>query len=35
MFSKGSARTIGVCFDFQKFPEVPVDPWDVVVDEVI
>ena len=35
LFSKGSARTIGVCFDFQKFPEVPVDPWDVVVDEVI
>lgn len=28
-------RTIGVCFDFQKVNEVPVDAFDVKVDEVI
>lgn len=26
---------IGVCFDFQKLPEVPVDAFDIPVDEVI
>jgi 5-formyltetrahydrofolate cyclo-ligase len=26
---------IGVCFDFQKVPEVPCDPFDIAVDEVI
>lgn len=29
------ARTIGVCFDFQKVDEVPVDAFDVTVNEVI
>ncbi len=28
-------QTIGVCFDFQKVPEVPVDTFDRSVDEVI
>lgn len=28
-------RLIGVCFDFQKVPEVPVDPYDVPVDLVV
>lgn len=28
-------RTIGVCFDFQKVPEVPIGPTDIPVDEVI
>jgi len=27
--------TIGVCFDFQKVPEVPTDDYDIPVDEVI
>jgi 5-formyltetrahydrofolate cyclo-ligase len=26
---------IGVCFDFQKVPEVPVDEFDIPVDEVV
>lgn len=30
-----SAKTIGVCFDFQKVAEVPVDEYDIPVDEVI
>ena len=29
------ARTIGVCFDFQKVDEVPVDAFDVTIDEVV
>ena len=28
-------RTIGVCFDFQKVDEVPVDTYDMPVDEVV
>lgn len=28
-------RTIGVCFDFQKVSKVPVDAYDIAVDEVI
>ena len=35
MGSHPSVRTIGVCFDFQKVPEVPVDEYDMPVDEVI
>ena len=27
--------TLGVCFDFQKVDEVPVDAYDIPVDEVI
>lgn len=30
-----SGKTIGVCFDFQKVAEVPVDEYDIPVDEVI
>ena len=30
-----SFHTIGVCFDFQKVPEVPVDEYDIPVDEVV
>ena len=30
-----SCYTIGVCFDFQKVEEVPVDEYDISVDEVI
>ena len=30
-----SVRTVGVCFDFQKVSEVPVDAYDIPVDEVI
>ena len=29
------AHTIGVCFDFQKVDEVPVDAFDITIDEVI
>ena len=29
------ARTIGVCFDFQKVDEVPVDAFDITIDEVV
>jgi 5-formyltetrahydrofolate cyclo-ligase len=29
------SELIGVCFDFQKVPEVPVDEYDIPVDEVI
>lgn len=29
------AYKIGICFDFQKWSEVPTDPYDVKVDEVI
>ncbi len=28
-------RTIGVCFDFQKIDDVPVDAFDIAVDEVV
>lgn len=28
-------KSIGVCFDFQKVPEVPTDGYDIPVDEVI
>ena len=28
-------RKIGVCFDFQKVPEVPVDCYDIAVNEVV
>ena len=30
-----SVRTLGVCFDFQKVDEVPVDAFDIPVDQVI
>ena len=30
-----SVRTLGVCFDFQKVDEVPVDDFDIAVDTVI
>ncbi len=33
--SKGSPLLVGVCFDFQKVPEVPSDAFDISVDEVI
>ena len=29
------SELIGVCFDFQKVPEVPTDAYDIAVDEVI
>ena len=29
------SRLIGLCFDFQKLPSVPVDPTDIPVDQVI
>lgn len=31
----GATHLIGVCFDFQKMPEVPVSEYDISVDEVI
>lgn len=33
--SRPDIYKIGVCFDFQKLPEVPVDAFDIPVDEVI
>jgi len=33
--SLGGVRKLGVCFDFQKVQEVPVDAYDVAVDEVV
>ena len=30
-----TGKTIGVCFDFQKVAEVPVDAHDVAVDRVV
>ena len=30
-----SGKTIGICFDFQKVAEVPVDEYDIPLDEVI
>jgi 5-formyltetrahydrofolate cyclo-ligase len=35
METVSGVRTIGVCFDFQKVDEVPVEAYDMPVDEVV